>query len=138
MSTQILSAEERHALVAVLQELDPSAPREQRQAIRRKVLVESEVRILVKGAGKSTQKLAITNVSKNGAAIVRSEPLAVGDKFSLHLEFGEGGGWRVLCEVRNCRRLANGFFKIGGRFVDRIEDPSGTAQLPGDWLAYAK
>jgi hypothetical protein len=139
MPPELLTAEERHALVAVLQELDPSAPREQRQTLRRKVLVESDVRVLVKGASRDTQRLAITNVSKNGAAILRNQPLAVGDKFTLHLHFGKGeGGWRVLCEVRNCRRLVGGRYKIGGRFIDRIEDPTGTATLPGDWLAYAQ
>jgi PilZ domain len=138
MSPQLLTADERHALVAVLQELDPSAPREQRQNLRHKVLVQTEVRVLVKGGTRSPQKLAITNVSKNGAAILREQPLEIGDKFSLRLEFGEGGGWQVLCEVRNCRKLASGVYKIGGRFVDRIEDPRNTGKIPGDWLAYAK
>jgi hypothetical protein len=138
MAPELLTADERHALVTVLQELDPSAPREKRQNLRRKVLVQTEVRVLVKGGTRAAEKLAITNVSKNGAAVLRDQPLAVGDKFCLHLEFGEGGGWLVLCEVRNCRMLASGVYKIGGRFVDRVEDPKGKGGIPGDWVNYSK
>ena len=56
--------------------------------------------------------------------------LATGDKFVLPLRFDEGGGWLVLCEVRNCRRLASGHFKIGGHFIERIEDAAGNL-----WMA---
>ena len=58
------------------------------------------------------------------------------DKFVMPLRFDEGGGWLVLCEVRNSKSLATGHYKVGARFIDRIEDPWGDAKIPGDWLMY--
>lgn len=131
----VLTVQERHELVAVLRQLDPQAPAEQRLAPRRKALVKLWIRRIGKGRSGLPAKLVLVNVSTMGVGMVARTPLAKGDKFVMPLRFDEGGGWLVLCEVRNCKTLANGHYKVGGLFIDRIEDPSGDAKTPGDWLA---
>ena len=139
MSEVLLTEEERHQLVAVLRELDPAAPKEKRSGPRRKVLLNIWIRQLVKGKARTLQKGLLVDVSKKGLALLLESPLGVGDKVVVPLEFGEGGGWLTLCEVRNCRREArSGRWKIGTQFLDRIEDTDGRSRIPGDWLAYAK
>jgi len=138
MSEVLLTAEERHQLVAVLRELDPGSPREHRSGVRRKVLMNLWIRRLVKGKSRMLQKVVLLDVSKKGLAMLSPTAFGHGDKLVVPLEFGEGGGWLVLCEVRNCRKLPNGRYKIGAQFIDRIEDTDGKSRIPGDWLAYAR
>lgn len=132
MDNLTLSAAERHRLLSVLQELDHDAPPEKRTNLRRKVRVQENIRIVEENNAPSTS--IIVNVSANGAAIVLSRPLPKKAKFILPLRFRDGGGWLVLCEVRNCVAQPRREWKIGARFVDRIEDPRGTAKPPMDWL----
>jgi c-di-GMP-binding flagellar brake protein YcgR len=139
MSEVLLSEEERHQLVAVLRELDPGAPKEQRSGPRRKILLNIWIRQLAKGKARTLQKGLLVDISRKGLALLLDGPLNIGDKVVVPLEFGEGGGWLALCEVRNCRREARATrWKVGVQFVDRIEDVDGKSRVPGDWLAYAK
>ncbi|HUO09964.1 MAG TPA: PilZ domain-containing protein [Phycisphaerae bacterium] len=139
MAEVLLSEEERHQLVAVLRELDPAAPREKRAGPRRKVLLSIWIRHLAKGKSRSLQKGLLVDVSRKGLALLLDGPMSIGDKVVAPLEFGEGGGWLALCEVRNCRREARATrWKVGVQFIDRIEDVDGKARIPGDWLAYAR
>lgn len=134
----VLTTQERYELVSVLQQLDPQAPAEQRRMPRRKALVNLWIRRIGKGRSGLLTKLVLVNVSATGVGILAKTPFEKGDKFVMPLRFDEGGGWLVLCEVRNCKTLANGHYKVGGLFIDRIEDPSGDAKTPGDWLAYGR
>ena len=141
MSEAILSEEEKHQLVAVLRELDPAAPKEKRTGVRRKVAMYIWIRRLIKGKSRTLIKALLVDVSRKGLALRVETPMATGDKVVAPLEFGEGGGWLVLCEVRNCRRVAGaggGEWKVGLQFVDRIEDVDGNSRIPADWLAYAR
>jgi hypothetical protein len=130
-----LSAQERHQLVAVLRQLDPSSPVEQRRAPRRKALVNLWIRRIGKSRSRALARLVLINVSQSGVGILAKSPFERGEKFVMPLRFDEGGGWLVLCEVRNSKALANGHYKVGAKFLERIEDPSGDARIPGDWLA---
>jgi len=83
----------------------------------------------------------IVNVSVQGVGIILSKALAKSAKFILPLRFSEGGGWLVLCEVRNCvsvlQVIPNQYqrqWKVGARFLERIDDPKATAMPPLDWL----
>jgi hypothetical protein len=138
MSEVLLSEEETHQLIAVLRDLDPAAPKEKRAGARRKVLLHIWIRRLAKGRSRNLQKVVLVDVSRKGLALLTTMPLEVDDKIVAPLQFGEGGGWLVLCEVRNCRKLASGHLKVGAQFIDRIEDENGTTRIPGDWLAYAQ
>ena len=129
----ILSEQERHELVGVLRELDPTAPRENRNVIRRKTLMSVWMQRLGRNDSRALAKIMLVNVSLNGVGLLSKTPCLKGEKFVLPLRFDEGGGWLVLCEVRNCRKLASGYFKIGGRFIDRMEDDKGVAKIPEDW-----
>ena len=130
-----LSAEERHKLVAVLRELDPGSPKEKRSGPRRKVLLSLWIRRVVRGKATGVNKVVLVDVSRKGLAVLTSQELEVGDKVVAPLQFGDGGGWLTLCEVRNCRKVAGvAKWKVGLQFVDRIEDTEGKGRIPGDWL----
>jgi len=129
----LLSAQERHELVCVLRQLDPQSPPEKRRSPRRKALVSLWIRRLIKGQPRSLLKLVLINVSENGVGTLAKTAFAVGDKFVMPLRFDEGGGWLVLCEVRNAKALPNGHYKVGAKFLDRVDDPCGDAKIPADW-----
>jgi hypothetical protein len=128
-----LTADERHQLLSVLRELDHDAPPEQRANLRRKVHLSLEIRPLpVRQSNILSANLL--NVSTQGVALKVEKSFAKGAKFLLPLKFSEGGGWLVLCEVRNSTRLPKGLWKVGARFIDRIDDPKGNSKPPMDWL----
>ena len=132
MDSPTLTAEERHQLLAVLRELDQKAPTEQRRGPRRKVQLNLWIRLL--GEKRPERMRAIlVNVAAQGVGLHMERPMKPGQKFLLQLRFIEGGGWLVLCEARNCLplRLA---YRVGAKFLDRIDDPDGTAKPPMDWL----
>ena len=128
-----LTAEERHQLMAVLREMDGVAPAEKRRTPRRKVDFGLWIRPVSKTQA-GMLKAVLVNVAAKGVAIVVGRPLQKGDRFVMPLTFREGGGWLVLCEVRNSTSQGGGAWKIGARFVERIDDPDGTGKPPMDWL----
>jgi hypothetical protein len=132
MQNPTLTAQERHRLLSVLRELDQQAPNEKRRDLRRKVRGNMTIRIL--GSNTSLRISSIVNVSSHGVALLLQEPLIAKSKFLLPLRFCEGGGWLVLCEVRNCVPQPAHQWRIGARFLDHIEDPRGNAKPPLDWL----
>jgi hypothetical protein len=132
MDSPTLTAEERHQLLAVLRELDQKAPTEQRRHPRRKVHLNLWIRLLGKKPAERRPALLV-NVAAQGVGLHVERPLARGQKFLLQLRFIEGGGWLVLCEARNCRPLRMAY-QVGAKFLDRIDDPDGTAKPPMDWL----
>jgi len=134
MSATLLNNSQRHQLLTVLQELDPSAPAENRRHPRRKVLKSLWIRTLTKTGAKPLRKVVLDNVSKQGVGLLIHRSLKSGDKFLLPLDFEDGSGWLVLCETRNCRKQESGQFKLGARFIDRIERSGDTLQIPPDWL----
>jgi hypothetical protein len=134
----VLNSKERFELVSVLREMDPTAPREHRRSPRRKTLISLWMQRLGRNNARAITKVMLVNVSEVGVGFLGKAACVAGEKFVLPLPFNEGGGWLVLCEVRNCRKLASGHFKMGAKFLDRIEDKSGDAKIPGDWLGYAQ
>jgi hypothetical protein len=127
-----LTTQERHRLLAVLREMDTQAPAEQRRDARRKVHLQLTLRPLGDRGAPLVQALLI-NVSAHGVGLEVQTPLEPGRKLLIPLRFVEGGGWLVLCEVRNCSPEGTAF-RIGARFLDHIDDPTGTAKPPMDWL----
>ena len=134
MEEIVLTTRERQQLLAVLSELHGKGPVEKRLHERRKVLLPIWIRPVVRGEKPGLIKATLMNVAARGVGLLLKQPLKKGHKFLISLRFREGGGWLVLCEVRNCSRNAAGAFKVGGRFVDRIDDPRGDAKPPLDWL----
>jgi hypothetical protein len=132
MQNSTLTAQERHRLLSVLRELDQQAPNEKRRDLRRRVHGKMTIRIL--GSNSSLRISSVVNVSSHGVALLLREPLTPKAKFLLPLRFCEGGGWLVLCEVRNCVPQPRHQWRIGARFLDHIEDPRGNAKPPLDWL----
>ena len=127
-----LTIQEKHQLLAVLREMDGNAPKEKRREPRRNIVMRLWIRpIIHRKCGR--QRAMILNVAPRGVGLVSRQPLAKGQKFVLPLRFEEGGGWLVLCEVRTCVVIVDGH-KIGAKFLDRIEDPKGSAAPPMDWL----
>ena len=132
MDSATLTAEERHQLIAVLRELDREAPTEQRRNPRRKVQLNLWIRPLgEKSLGR--MPAILVNVAARGVGLHVERPMKAGQKFLLQLRFIEGGGWLMLCEARNCTPLRMAH-KVGAKFLDRIDDPDGTAKPPMDWL----
>ena len=135
MEEVALTRQERDQLMAVLRELDGGAPVEQRRAPRRRVFIHIAVRSVSAEERKLTLlRGTVCNIAQTGVGIRLRKPLAEGSKFMLPLRFREGGGWLVLCEVRNCEKIGEREYRVGGRFVDRIDDPTGESQPPMDWL----
>ena len=132
MDSPTLTAEERHQLILVLRDLDQKAPTEHRRRPRRKVQLNVWIRLL---EGKHLKRMpaVLVNVAAQGVGLHVDRPLPCGQKFLLPLRFIEGGGWLVLCETRNCRPLRQ-TCRLGAKFLDRIDDPDGTARPPLDWL----
>jgi hypothetical protein len=134
MNEIALTVREKQQLLSVLRDLDPEAPSEKRQNPRRKVRLNLEIRAFSAGSSPIPVRAGLINVSPEGAGLIVSETLEVGNRLLLPLRFREGGGWLVLAEVRNCARLSHGQFKVGCLFREKIEDPDSNAQPPGDWL----
>jgi hypothetical protein len=136
MAETVLSSNQRQELLNVLQELDPTAPTEKRRSARRKVLKSLWIRNLTNTGARGLRKAVLENVSKRGVGLLVHRAMTKGDKFLLPLDFEDGSGWLVLCEARNCRRLASGQFKVGAGFIDRVERQGEEMQVPADWLCY--
>jgi len=134
MSELALTAQERQQLVSILRELDGNTDCEQRRHPRRKSRISLTIRVLRGGPTNRSSRATLVNVSARGVGLLVHKTFVAGDKFLLPLRFDDGGGWLVLCEVRNCTLLAPKSSKVGARFLDRIEDPDGDAEPPMDWL----
>jgi hypothetical protein len=132
MHDPALTTEQRHRLLTVLRELDVHAPPEQRRHPRRNVQLTVTLRPLGERRAAPRPALLI-NISVEGVGLQVENPLDQGRKFLLPLRFVEGGGWLVLCEVRSCSPFRRAF-KLGARILDHIDDPTGTATSPMDWL----
>lgn len=132
MDEPALTEDERHKLLTVLRDMDPKAPQEKRKSLRRKVQLETSVRLVNKRPG--AMNVVLVDVSSRGVAVVMPRQLETGDRFMLPLRFREGGGWLVLCEVRNVSGMSRGRAKVGAKIVDRIDDPAGNSRPPLDWL----
>jgi len=134
MDNMTLSAKERHQLLSVLREMDSAAPREKRQTPRRSVVLRVRIRV-ISALGKTTAHWALLrDVSARGIGLTLPFALSKGARLVAPLKFREGGGWLVLCEVRNCEEWEVGQFTVGARFIDKIDDPDGSAKPPLDWL----
>lgn len=131
METPVLTAHEKRQLLAALRELDAQAPIENRRQPRRNVQLNVGIQPAYKAAcGLLAAKLL--NVSAGGIGLEMPTALHRGQRFAVNLRFREGGGWLVLCEVRNCRP-AKDAFRVGAEIVKHIEDPDGTARIPRTW-----
>ncbi len=133
MNTMVLSREQTHKLRAVLQDLDPTAPQEQRLWPRHKVSLDMWIRTISPRGRTGVFKIMAMNLSKRGVGLLSKKLLSVGEKFALPLRFDEGGGKLVLCQVRNCRRLENGHCRVGATFLAWAEDEDGTTAIPAEW-----
>ena len=132
MNDLSLTAKERHQLLAVLREMDGNAPAEKRGEPRRNVFMSMWIRpIARRKCGR--QRANLINVASRGVGLETLQPLTRGQKFLLPLQFQDGGGWLVLCEVRSCTATKDGH-KVGAKFLDRIDDPKGNASPPMDWV----
>jgi len=101
MDNMTLSAKERHQLLSVLREMDSAAPREKRQTPRRSVVLRVRIRV-ISALGKTTAHWALLrDVSARGIGLTLPFALSKGARLVAPLKFREGGGWLVLCEVRN-------------------------------------
>jgi len=140
MSAVELNQQERQQLLDVLRDLDASKSAERRRDKRRDVVVNLVVRkVKSSNVKKSAEPVSIfpgtvVNIATRGVGIKLAQLLEPGDKIVLPLRFREGGGWLVLCQVRSCSKLADGNFRVGAKFVERLEDPEGIAKIPVDWL----
>jgi hypothetical protein len=146
-----LTTQEKKRLLEALRDLQ-AGPKERRRDPRRPVQMSLCIRKIKSGklqqgaaapSGKRPLRAVsevdlfsatLVNVSAHGVALVSKKSLAAGDKLLLPLRFREGGGWLVLCEVRNTSPQPNGRHRSGARFLDRIEDPDENAKIPMDWI----
>ena len=129
-----LTFDERHQVLSVLQELDPSSPRESRRHPRRRTLMEVIIQPILKGAVAGPQRVILANVARRGLAVLFARPAKAGDRFVTLLEFDDGSATLALCEVRNSQELASGLYKTGAQFLARIEDATPETPVPSDWL----
>jgi len=140
MSTVELNQQERQQLLDVLRDMDATKSTERRRDKRRDVVVNLVVRKVKSGnVRKAAEPVSVfpgtvVNVAARGVGLKLAQALDTGDKIVLPLRFREGGGWLVLCQVRTCSRQSDGSFRIGAKFVERLEDPEGIAKVPVDWL----
>jgi hypothetical protein len=139
MDTAELSSKERQQLMDVLGEMNGTAT-ERRRDKRRPVTVKLYVR-RVKAAShkKITDEVGlfsaiVVDVAAHGVGLQLRHALEAGDKIVLPLRFREGGGWLVLCQVRSCSPAGEGSFRVGAKFLERLDDPEGIAKVPVDWL----
>lgn len=128
-----LTTSERQQLLAVLRDMDPAVPAEKRRRPRRKVSQSLWLRRIARDEKFPIQRATLVNSSPAGVGLLCAHVLPEGERFVIPLRFLEGGGWLVLCEVRNCRRLSDAHFKVGAKFIDKIEDEVGNARPPADW-----
>ena len=129
-----LSVKEKHQLLSVLRELDSAAPAEKRQLPRKPVVLRIRIRVIASPRKTTSHWAVVRDVAPRGIGLTLPFSLPKGSRLVAPLNFREGGGWLVLCEVRNCSEWDNGQFVVGARFVDKIDDPDGTAKPPMDWL----
>jgi hypothetical protein len=132
MHSSTLTSQEKHRLLSVLRELDGHSPAERRRFFRRKVQIRATINTLKSPS--IIMKSVIADISPHGAALLIPRALPKKAKFILPLRFSEGGGWLVLCEVRNCAPQSERMWRVGARFLEHIDDPRGTEQPPLDWL----
>lgn len=139
MDTAELSSKERQQLMGVLRELDGTAT-ERRRDKRRPVTVKLYVRRVKAASQQKTPdeiglfSAIVVDVAAHGVGLQLRHSLDSGDKIVLPLRFREGGGWLVLCQVRSCTAAGGGNFRVGAKFLERLDDPEGIAKVPVDWL----
>jgi len=133
-ATAPLTYDEVLQIKNVLRDLDPTAIQEKRRFPRQKTALELYVRKLAPGARHALFKVLMVNTSKRGVGILAPRVMNLGERFVLPLRFDDGGGWLVLCSVRNRRKLAGGHWKIGAEFLAWVEDESGKTRIPAEWF----
>src|SRR4051812_27939754 len=101
--------------------MDQNSPVEKRGEARRKVFHNLWIRSIHQRRC-TRLRATLLNVASKGVGMETSVPLLKRQRFILPLQFQDGGGWLVLCEVRTCTS-AKDKYRIGAKFVDRIDDP---------------
>lgn len=135
MTTVSLTPDQRHRLTAVLQDMDPTAPRECRRYARRSVALSIWAKTLSRRGKSALFRVSAVNVSTRGVGLLSRRQLSVGERFVLPLRFEEGGGRLALCQVRNSRKLDDRQHHIGAMFVAWVNDDRADMPIPADWTA---
>jgi len=76
------------------------------------------------------------DISLLGVGFWTIEAFVPGSRVVLAIELN---GWerrRILCEIRRCRYIDQGFFAVGAKFEAITEDAS--ASIPQEWIDWAK
>ena len=135
MACLLLTDQQRHCLTAVLQDMDPTAPRECRRWPRNRVLLTMWVRKLSRKGKPALFRISAVNFSKRGVGLLSRQQMSVGERFVLPVRFEDCGGRLVLCQVRNSREMEDGQFRVGAIFTAWVDDAFGDTPIPADWRA---
>jgi hypothetical protein len=88
-----------------------------RQSQRVGVRFPAQIMIVEGGKVVRHEQIHVRDVSAMGIGIIHNLKMAPKQQFIIELPLEEGGSRRILCEVKNCRRLADDLFGIGAQFI---------------------
>ncbi len=88
-----------------------------RQSQRVGVRFPAQIMIIENGKVARQDQIHVRDISAMGIGIIHNLKMAVKQQFIIEMPLEEGGSRRILCEVKNCRRLADDLFGIGASFI---------------------
>ncbi len=140
MSTPTLSQTERRQIVSILAELKRSGEeslgrRHQRRAVTQTLWLKRLPRPDLPRP--AAFRIQTGDVSLKGIGFFSRRRLMAGELVVLPLQFKEGGGMLVLCEVRHCRSEPRGGYRVGVEFTETLPDPEVNERIPPAWLKRA-
>ena len=112
-------------------ESGPKRGADLRQSQRVGVRFPANILILEGGKVARTDQIHVRDISALGIGIIHNLKMALKQQFIIEMPLEEGGMRRILCEVKNCRRLADDLFGIGASFIAaKAFDAKPTAPAP--------
>ncbi|MGC9260733.1 MAG: hypothetical protein ACP5I8_11760 [Phycisphaerae bacterium] len=139
MSATSLSQNERQQIVQIIENLKQEGESLGRRHRRRPVRQIMWLKRLPRPERprSATFRVNLEDVSLKGMGLFSRRHLQRNEYVVAPLQFREGGGMLVLCQIRFCRELPEGGYRVGAEFDETLADPTGTTRIPQAWLKKA-
>ncbi|MDA8378049.1 MAG: PilZ domain-containing protein [Planctomycetia bacterium] len=139
MRTTSLSQNERKQIVQIIENLKQEGEALGRRYRRRPVRQIIWLKRLPRAdrPRSAAFRVNLEDVSLKGMGLFSRRHLQKNEFVVAPLQFREGGGMLVLCQIRFCRELPQGGYRVGVEFDETLSDPTGTTRIPQVWLKKA-
>ena len=89
--------------------------------------------LLLDCAGDPAVRVKMQNLAMGGLGFLSRRRFDVGERFVVNLCFANQGGRQMLCRTILCKAAADGWHRIGAKFVDAVARNPEVSTIPLRW-----